>query len=50
MFSSGKKYYDIKEVLLIKRSETAAAEPGKWSIPGGFVDTYSKRNEPWKAG
>lgn len=41
---------DIKEVLLIKRSETAAAEPGKWSIPGGFVDTISKRDELWKSG
>ena len=41
---------NIKEVLLIKRSDDASAEPGKWAIPGGFVDTYSKRNEPWKEG
>lgn len=41
---------NIKEVLLIKRSDTAAAEPGKWSIPGGFVDTTSKRDEVWISG
>ena len=39
-----------KQVLLVKRSKWASAEPSKWSIPGGFVDTLSKRGEEWKEG
>lgn len=39
-----------KQVLLIKRSKWSSAEPSKWSIPGGFVDTLSKRGEEWKEG
>lgn len=39
-----------KQVLLIQRSKWASAEPNKWSIPGGFVDTLSKVGERWKDG
>jgi ADP-ribose pyrophosphatase YjhB (NUDIX family) len=39
-----------KQVLLVKRSKWVSAEPSKWSIPGGFVDTLSKRGEEWKEG
>ena len=33
------------KILLIKRSHTAKAEPGKWAIPGGFIDTNAKTGE-----
>lgn len=39
-----------QEILLIKRSDTAEACPGKWALPGGFVDTTAKRNEVWLEG
>ena len=38
------------DILLIQRSLTAEACPGQWALPGGFVDTVSKRNEIWVAG
>lgn len=39
-----------KQVLLVQRSKWASAEPGKWSIPGGFVDTESNPGEEWREG
>jgi 8-oxo-dGTP diphosphatase len=33
-------------LLLIKRK--GEIEHGKWALPGGFVDTLSKKGEPWK--
>lgn len=39
-----------EKILLIKRSQTAAACPGMWAIPGGFIDTDAKKNDPWKEG
>ena len=36
------------KVLLIQRSSKASAEPGKWAIPGGFIDTSSKPGEEFK--
>ena len=36
------------KVLLIKRSDDAEAEPGKWALPGGFHDTNAKKGEEWK--
>jgi ADP-ribose pyrophosphatase YjhB (NUDIX family) len=37
----------IQQVLLVKRSKWVAAEPNKWSIPGGFVDTSAKSGDNW---
>jgi 8-oxo-dGTP diphosphatase len=37
------------EVLLIRRALTASADPGKWALPGGFVDTNAVAGEPWAA-
>lgn len=34
------------KILLIKRQSDT--ENGKWAIPGGFVDTYAKKGEPFK--
>jgi 8-oxo-dGTP diphosphatase len=31
------------EVLLIRRHDDAAAEPGQWALPGGFVSTRAAR-------
>jgi ADP-ribose pyrophosphatase YjhB (NUDIX family) len=39
-----------REVLLIRRDEDAAAEPGKWAVPGGFQLTDAPRGEPWRPG
>jgi len=38
------------KILLIKRSEKAAACPSMWAIPGGFIDTEAKQGEVWKEG
>jgi ADP-ribose pyrophosphatase YjhB (NUDIX family) len=38
----------VQQVLLVKRSKWVSAEPNKWSIPGGFVDTASNPGERWK--
>jgi ADP-ribose pyrophosphatase YjhB (NUDIX family) len=38
------------EVLLIRRSDDAAAEPGKWAFPGGFQLTEAVRGTLWKPG
>jgi ADP-ribose pyrophosphatase YjhB (NUDIX family) len=38
----------IQQVLLIKRSKWVLAEPDKWSIPGGFVDTTADEGRTWK--
>jgi 8-oxo-dGTP diphosphatase len=35
------------EVLLIRRALSASADPGKWALPGGFVDTNAAAGEPW---
>lgn len=35
------------EVLLIRRHEDAAAEPGQWALPGGFVQTSAARGAPF---
>mgnify|MGYP003463164203 CR=1 FL=1 len=40
----------IKQVLLVQRSQWVEAEPGKWGIPGGFVDTLANRNTKWEEG
>ena len=36
------------EVLLIRRAKSAAAEAGKWALPGGFHDTTAKKGEEWR--
>lgn len=38
------------QVLFIRRSKNAAAEPGKWAFPGGFIDTTSCKGESWLPG
>lgn len=43
-----KKTPDSYEVLLIKRA--GKIEQGKWALPGGFIDTNSKKGEEWKSG
>lgn len=43
-----KKTSNSYEVLLIKRA--GKVEQGKWALPGGFIDTNSKKGEEWKAG
>ncbi len=40
----------FQQVLLVQRSKLASAEPNKWSIPGGFVDTKSTRGSKWEPG
>lgn len=37
-----------REILLIQRSPDAAAEHGKWALPGGFIDTRAPRGTPWR--
>ncbi|MDP1826463.1 MAG: NUDIX domain-containing protein [Archangium sp.] len=34
-------------VLLIRRHDDAAAEPGQWALPGGFVHTHAARGAPF---
>ena len=36
------------KVLLIKRNSKSSTEANKWAIPGGFVDTNTKKGEPFK--
>jgi 8-oxo-dGTP diphosphatase len=43
-----RKTPDSYEVLLIKRA--GKVEQGKWALPGGFIDTNSKKGEAWKPG
>jgi 8-oxo-dGTP diphosphatase len=38
------------KILLIKRSPTSKAEPGKWALPGGFHDTNEPIGKSWKPG
>jgi 8-oxo-dGTP diphosphatase len=38
------------EVLLIQRSDNSPAHPGRWALPGGFIDTTSKKNEEFQSG
>jgi len=38
-----------QQVLMIKRGDNAS-EGGKWALPGGFVDTESKKGEAFKSG
>ncbi|MBM4395234.1 MAG: NUDIX hydrolase [Deltaproteobacteria bacterium] len=39
-----------RDVLLIRRSPDADAHPGRWAVPGGFVDTDAPRGVPWLPG
>jgi 8-oxo-dGTP diphosphatase len=39
---------DVYKILLIKRNGTT--ERGKWALPGGFVESNSKKGEKWTAG
>lgn len=43
-----KRIQGTQYVLLIRRSRTANAEPGKLAFPGGFVDTNSPKGEVWQ--
>ncbi|MDP2273832.1 MAG: NUDIX domain-containing protein [Archangium sp.] len=36
-----------EKVLLIRRHDDAAAEPGQWALPGGFVNTHAARGSPF---
>jgi ADP-ribose pyrophosphatase YjhB (NUDIX family) len=38
-----------RELLLVRRDMDAPAEPGKWSLPGGFVATGARRGSTWAA-
>jgi ADP-ribose pyrophosphatase YjhB (NUDIX family) len=38
------------EVLLIRREDNAAAEPGKWALPGGFQHTDAPQGSFWQPG
>lgn len=38
------------KILLIKRSEKAAACPSQWALPGGFIDTNALPHTIWMAG
>jgi ADP-ribose pyrophosphatase YjhB (NUDIX family)/adenosine deaminase len=37
-------------VLLIRRRNQVAAEAGRWSLPGGFVETDAEPGTPWRPG
>ncbi len=39
-----------EQVLLIRRDDDAAAEPGAWALPGGFQATDAPRGAPWTPG
>lgn len=45
-----KKVHDEQHVLLIRRSWSSSAMPGKLAFPGGFVDTKEQRGAVWKPG
>ena len=36
-----------KEILLIQRQENSNACPAMWALPGGFIDSLSKKGEHW---
>ena len=36
------------KVLLIKRNNKSSTEANKWAIPGGFIDTNTKKGELFK--
>lgn len=38
------------QILFIRRSKKAEAEPCKWAFPGGFIDTSSCKGENWLPG
>jgi len=38
------------DVLLIRRSEQSNAHPGRWAVPGGFVETASPKGVAWAPG
>lgn len=38
------------EVLMIKRADDSPACAGLWALPGGFIDTVSKKGQPWVEG
>lgn len=35
------------QVLLVRRRDDAAAEPGQWALPGGFVRTRAAKGQPF---
>ena len=39
-----------REILLVRRADTAATEAGRWALPGGFHHTDAPRGTPWRAG
>lgn len=39
-----------EKILLILRGNHTNACPDMWAIPGGFINTKAKRNQPWLAG
>lgn len=41
---------DGLQVLLIQRSHTSEAEPSKWALPGGFVNTTASVDESFDSG
>jgi len=40
----------VQQALLVQRGSDAKAEPNKWSIPGGFVDTSANPGNVWESG
>jgi ADP-ribose pyrophosphatase YjhB (NUDIX family) len=40
----------LLEVLLVHRGQARSAEPGRWSLPGGFIPTDARLGEPWTQG
>ena len=37
-------------VLLVRRDVDAPCEPGKWALPGGFVESPAAWDQPWQPG
>ena len=48
--NSGNDSQSETQVLWIRRSVHALAEPGKWAFPGGFINTKARKNEKWISG
>ena len=38
------------DVLLIRRGDRSDAHPGRWAVPGGFVETASPKGVAWAPG
>lgn len=45
-----KKVDNEQNILLIRRSWSSSAMPGKLAFPGGFVDTEAQKGAVWKSG